>query len=84
MTIAYLDPQVLGLDPAAIPRADWPRPRRPVRPFDCGYVDYVRVAGPGVLVGMGYRTEAAGSGVPLVPSPLFFAMAKVGVGEAGS
>ena len=84
MTIAYKDPDRLRLNPDEdIPKSRWPRPRKQRRPFDLEYVDYVRAAGPGVLVGMGYRTGAAfpfeGSGVPLVPSPLFFAMAKESV-----
>lgn len=75
MVLQYLDPDELGLAGDDIPRSAWPRPRRQRRPFDAGFTDYVRAAGPGVLVGMGYRTRAAGSGVPLVPSPLYFAMA---------
>lgn len=75
MTLQYLDPYELGLQSDDIPRSAWPRPRPQRRPFDAGFTDYVRVVGPGMLVGMGYRTRASGSGVPLVPSPLYFAMA---------
>lgn len=75
MTISYQDPLDLGLTEGDIPRGRWPRPRRQRRPFDCGFTDYVRAAGPGVMVGLGYRREAVGSGVPLVPSPLHFVMA---------
>jgi hypothetical protein len=80
MTISYLDPEELRFDPGRdIPRSAWPRPRVQRRPFDQGYIDYVRAAGPGVLVGMGYRTRSkdeGSSGVPLVPSPLYFVMIK--------
>jgi len=77
MTLSYPDPENLGLEMESIPKTTWPRPRRQLRPFDCGFVDYVRAAGPGIVVGMGYRTETKGSGAPWVPSPLFFAAAKV-------
>lgn len=76
MEISYLEPDQLGLDSSSLPVASWPTPAPQRRPFDLGYVDYVRALGPGVLVGMGYRTQAAGSGVPLVPSPLYFIMAR--------
>ena len=76
MTIAYLDPEELNLNPEDIPRSAWPRPRKQRRPFNGGYVDYVRAAGPSVLVGLGYRTREPGSGVPMVPSPLYFIMVK--------
>lgn len=60
-----------------IPRSAWPRPGGMLRaPFNKSFTDYIRVAGPGVYVGMGYRTEGHGSGVPLIPSPLYFIMAK--------
>lgn len=83
LTLSYLDPdQGLGLYEfdKQVPRSStWPRPRKNKRPFDQGYVDYVRVAGPGLLVGMGYRTLSdtpLESGLyPLVPSPLYFVMA---------
>lgn len=78
MTISYLDPDEIRFDPGKdIPRSAWPRPRVQRVPFNQGYVDYARAAGPGVLVGMGYRTRSkdiASSGVPLVPSPLYFIM----------
>jgi hypothetical protein len=80
MTISYLDPDEIRFDPGKdIPRSAWPLPRVQRPPFDQGYVDYVRAAGPGVLVGMGYRTrspDVGKSGVPLVPSPLYFIMIK--------
>lgn len=79
MTISYLDPDELRFDPGKdIPRSVWPRPRVQRLPFNHGYVDYIRAAGPGVLVGMGYRTKSVDgeSGVPLVPSPLYFIMIK--------
>lgn len=76
MTVSYEEPEALGLGDDDIPRPGWPRPRRQRRPFDAGYTEYVRAAGPGVFVGVGYRTRAAGSGVPLVPSPLHFVMAR--------
>jgi hypothetical protein len=77
MKIEYLNPSELGLADDARPVRSWPRPRRQRRPFDNDYVDFVRAAGPGVAVGIGYRTTAPGkgSGFPLVPSPLHFAMA---------
>ena len=88
MTISYLDPDELRFDPGKdIPRSAWPRPRKQKRPFDQGYVDYVRAAGPGVLVGMGYRTrslDVADSGVPLVPSPLYFVMVKTNAEDLSS
>jgi len=68
----YLDPPQLGLALADLPDSRWCRPRRQLRPFDNEYVEYVRFAGPGVLVGMGFRTRSIGSGLPFVPSPLFF------------
>jgi hypothetical protein len=77
-TIEYLDPEDLDLMPEEIPRASWPGPKRQRAPFDEGFVDYVRLVGPGVVVGMGMRTHAAGSGVPVFPSPLYFVMAKDG------
>ncbi len=80
MTISYVDPEEIRFDPGKdIPRSAWPLPRVQKRPFDQGYVDFVRAAGPGVLVGMGYRTRSkdiSNSGVPLVPSPLYFIMIK--------
>lgn len=76
LTIAYLDPDELKLNLEDIPRSAWPLPRHQLRPFDGGYIDYVRTAGPSVLVGLGYRTREAGSGLPMVPSPLYFIMVK--------
>ena len=76
MVITYEEPEALALSEADIPSRSWPRPRRPRRPFDAGYTDFIRAAGPGVFVGLGYRTRAPGSGVPLVPSPLHFVMAR--------
>lgn len=80
LTIQYPEtPTGLRLPITAIPKSSWPRPKRLRAPFNKGFTDYVRVAGPGVMVGLGYRTEAEideGSGLPLFPSPIYFAMAK--------
>jgi hypothetical protein len=80
--LEYEEHEELGLAPGELPKAGWPRPRLNPRPFDAGFTNYVRAAGPGVLVGLGYRTRAAGSGIPLVPSPLYFAMARSGAEAA--
>lgn len=77
LQFTYLDPPELGLALSDVPDCRWCPPRRQLRPFDKEYVEYVRVAGPGVLVGMGLRTHAQGSGLPLVPSPLFFAAGRM-------
>jgi len=57
----------------------WPRPRGASLLFGQGFTDYVRLAGPGVIVGLGYRTkEKEGGG--LLPgsraNPLYFVMCR--------
>lgn len=73
MVIRYEDPEGLPFRNEDIPRSSWPKPKRQIKPFDLGYTDYVRAVGPGVFVGVGFRTRAQGDGLwPL----LYFAMAK--------
>lgn len=43
----------------------WPRPRRPLPPFNEGFTVFVRAAGPGVYAGKAVRTEADGPEEPL-------------------
>lgn len=47
-------------------------------PFSQGYVEYCRVVGPGVVVGMGYRTQddAPGQSIGSSLNPLFFVLVK--------
>lgn len=57
----------------------WPRPRGASLLFGQGFTDYIRLAGPGVIVGLGYRTkEEEGGG--LLPgsraNPLYFVMCR--------
>jgi hypothetical protein len=56
----------------------WPRPRGASLLFGQGFTDYVRLAGPGVIVGLGYRTKEKGGG--LLPgsraNPLYFLMCR--------
>ena len=58
----------------------WIGPRDNPPPFNGDFTDYVRVVGPGVLVGLGYQEEnpTVGSGLSrLLPRPLFFVMIRV-------
>jgi hypothetical protein len=56
----------------------WPKPRKKnPNPFNMGYTDYIRVAGPGVYVGMGLQESNSGnlkSRFNIIPRPLFFIM----------
>jgi hypothetical protein len=57
----------------------WVGPRKNPPPFDGDFTDYVRVVGPGVLVGLRYQEETpAATGLSrLFPRPLFFAMIRI-------
>ena len=70
MSLAYLEPEDLQLEGPQLPRTAWPAPRSQLPPFAGGWTDYVRVAGPGVYVGVGLRTEPGWQ-----PGPLFFTLA---------
>lgn len=56
----------------------WPKPRKEnPKPFNMGFTDYIRVAGPGVYVGMGLQesnTRNMKSQFNTIPQPLFFLM----------
>lgn len=53
---------------------NWVGPRQNPAPFDGDFVDYIRVVGPGVYVGLGYKEGDPSSPIPLFPVPLFFIM----------
>lgn len=72
MKIEYINPDELPFTSDDIPKSAWPRPREPPFPFNKGYTDYIRAAGPGVFVGVGFRTEEMDKG--LWPN-LYFVMA---------
>lgn len=52
----------------------WPAPRENPVPFNHNFTDFLRVVGPGVFVGLGYRQDKTDSGMPLFPRPLYFLM----------
>lgn len=65
LTLRYLPPDQLGLSREDLPRSRWPQPRRHLPPFHEGFTDYLRAVGPGVYVGLGFRTAATELNPPL-------------------
>ena len=71
VTLRFAPPERLGLTPADLPRSAWPRPRKPLAPFDRGFTGFLRAAGPGVYAGKAVQTEAAAP-----EEPLYFLLAR--------
>jgi len=78
MTLAFAAPgaPALELGVGDLPERGWPAPRAGAwSPFSFSPRDYVRVAGPGIYVGCGYRAEAPG-GALNEEDFVFFAFAR--------
>lgn len=74
LSLDYLAPQQLDLQPDDLPIRSWPSPREHLYPFSCALTDYLRPVGPGVYVGVGYKEARPGQ--DLGPRFLYFLLVK--------
>ena len=64
LQLEYLEPDESDMSPEIIPKG-WPQFQKPNAryPFNGGLIDYCRLIGPGVMVGLGWKKRKEGMAV---------------------